>query len=109
MEEINGIVETIYDDFDTIESVIKEKAVAFLLSTDKNGKIIVVYDKNALELGLIKVGELLSCLGTYEGVITVKDSTGKINEDKMFLSIAIMGNADIDEEKLSKQGARRLI
>jgi hypothetical protein len=111
MEKIEGMVDTIYDDFDTIEHVEKEKAVAFLLDTEKGsnkGKVIVVYDKNAVELGLIKTGERLSCMGFYEGRISVVDSNDKVVEDKMFLCLAIMGDAEINEEQLRKHGAVRL-
>jgi hypothetical protein len=111
MEKIEGIVDTIYEDFDTIEHIEKEKAVAFLLNVYKGSnkeKIIVVYDKNAVELGLIKTGEKLSCFGLYEGRISAIDSNEKVVEDNMFLCLAIMGDADIDGEKLRKQGAIRL-
>jgi len=112
MEKIEGIVDIIYDNFDTVEQVEKDKAVAFLLNVDKKGdnkeKVIVVYDKNAVELGLIKIGEKLCCMGFYEGIISAIDSNGKVVEDKMFLCLAIMGDADIDEEKLRKCGGIRL-
>lgn len=111
MEKIEGTVDTIYDNFDTVEQVKKDKAVAFLLSVDKGSdkeKVIVVYDKNAVDLGLIKTGEKLSCFGLYEGRISAIDSSDKVVEDKMFLCLAIMGDADIDGEKLRKQGAIRL-
>jgi hypothetical protein len=106
--KLEGTVNTIYVDFDTGEPIIKEKAFAFLLDTDKNGKIIVVYDKNALKLGLIKVGEPLVCVGLFDGTIAVIDSDGNVFEDRRFLCMGIMGNADIDEKELIKQGAIRL-
>ena len=108
MIRLEGTVDIICDDFDTTEHIVKEKAVAFLLNKDNNGKVIVVYDKNAVELGLIKIGEQLTCLGYYQGIITVIDSKGKIIEDKMFLCFGIMGNADINEEQLMEKGAYRL-
>ncbi len=127
-EKIEGVVNTIYEDFDTGEPVIKERAIAFLLDTDKDsdkgidkgpdkcsdkgpdkkGKVIVVYDKNALKLGLIKVGEPLTCLGSYDGTIAAIDPNGNVVEDKRFLCRGIVGNADINEEELTKQGAIRL-
>lgn len=123
-EKIEGVVNTIYEDFDTGEPVIKERAIAFLLDADKgtdkysdkcsdkgydkNGKVIVVYDKNALKLGLIKVGEPLTCLGSYDGTIAAIDSKGNVVEDKRFLCRGIVGNTDINEEELKKQGAIRL-
>jgi len=108
MEQIKGIVNSIYEDFYTGEQVIKERAVAFLLEIDKNKKVIVVYDKNAFKLGLIKVGEPLTCIGSFNGTIVAIDSNGKVIEDKMFLCRGIIGNADINEEELMKQGAGRL-
>lgn len=108
LDKIEGIVDTIYEDFDTEEPIIKENAVAFLLDIDKNGKIIVVYDKNALKLGLIKVGDHLACIGSYEGSIVAIDVQGNIVEEKMFLCRGIIGDADIDEEELIRQGAVRL-
>ena len=107
-EKIEGTVSVIYEDFDTVESIIKERSVAFLLETEKKGKVVVVYDKNALKLGLIKVGEPLECLGSFCGIIATLDSKGVTEEKKMFLCIGIIGNADIDEEQLAKQGAVRL-
>lgn len=107
-EKIEGTVSVIYEDFDTVESIIKERAVAFLLETEKKGKVVVVYDKNALKLGLIKVGEPLACLGLFRGTITALDQKGIIAEEKMFLCMGIIGNADIDEEQLTKQGAVRM-
>ena len=106
-EKIEGIISIIYEDFDTGEPIIKERAVAFLLETDK-GKVIVVYDKNALELGLIKVGEHLTCFGSYDGTIVAIDSKCTVVEAKRFLCGGIMGDADINEEQLAKQGAIRL-
>ena len=106
-EKIEGIISIIYEDFDTGEPIIKERAVAFLLETDKR-KVIVVYDKNALELGLIKVGEPLTCFGSYDGTIVAIDSKGTVVEAKRFLCGGIMGDADINEEQLAKQGAIRL-
>lgn len=115
MEKIEGTVGTIYDDFDTIEHIEKEHAVAFLLNIDKGidkedikEKVIVVYDKNAVELGLIKIGEKITCCGFYEGIISVIDANGKVVEDNLFLCFAIMGDADIDEETLRKLGGERL-
>lgn len=119
-EKIEGVINDIYEDFDTIEDIIKGKAVAFRLdiidNKEKNGKdnkenkrgIIIVYDKNAIELGLIKVGNHLTCFGNYCGTITVVDSKHNILEDKMFLCMGIMGDAEIDEEQLISQGAIRL-
>lgn len=111
-EKIEGVVSDIYEDFDTLESVIKDRAVAFRLDTtdDKGNKrsVIIVYDRNAVKLGLIKVGESLTCFGSYSGMITVIDSKSNTAEDKMFLCIGIMGKADIDEEQLMSQGAIRL-
>ena len=106
VEKREGIVVTIYEDFDAIGgNVVKEKAVAFLLNDSNKGRTIVIYDKNAIKLGLIKVGEPLTCFGSFEGIISVIDSKGKIEEDRMFICRAIAGNADIDEEELKKQGA----
>lgn len=111
-EKIEGIVNDIYKDFDTNEDVIKDRAVAFRLDTiDNKGNkknVIIVYDRNAIKLGLIKVGESLTCFGDYRGMITVIDSKSNIVEDKMFLCRGIMGKADIDEEQLMAQGAIRL-
>lgn len=108
-EKIEGKVITIYEDFlNTGDLIIKERAVAFLLDTDKNGKFIVIYDKNALKLGLIKVGEPLTCLGSCGDTIVAIDSNGKIAKEKMFLCRGIMGSADINEEELIKQGAVKL-
>ena len=107
-EKIEGAVSVIYEDFDTVESIIKERAVAFLLETEKKGKAVVVYDKNALKLGLIKVGESLECLGSFCGTITAIDQKGVVAEEKMFLCIGIIGSADVDEEQLTRQGAVRL-
>ena len=107
-ETIKGIVRTIYNDFDTGEPIIKEKAVAFLLEIDKKDDIIVVYDKNAIKLGLIKVGEQLTCLGYRNGTIIAIDTKRKIDEKQRFLCRAVMGNADITEEQLMKEGAIRL-
>jgi len=119
-EKIEGVVNDIYEDFDTVEDIIKGNATAFRLdityNKEKNGKennenkrsVIVVYDKNAIKLGLIKVGEPLICFGNYCGTITVVDSKHNILEDKMFLCRGIMGDAEIDEEQLAAQGAIRL-
>ena len=107
-EKIGGVVGVIYEDFDTTESIIKEKAVAFLLDTQKKGKVIVVYDKGAIKLGLIKVGEPLECLGFFSGTITAIDSKGTVVEEKMFLCMGIIGSAEIDEEEFARQGAVRL-
>ena len=106
---IKGIVRTIYEDFDTGEPIIKEKAVAFLLEIDKKEDIIIAYDKNALSLGMIKVGEPLVCLGQIDGTIIGKDQKGIIVEKKRFLCKGIMGDADITEEQLMKEGVIRLI
>lgn len=73
-----------------------------------NRKVIIIYDRGALKLGLIKVGEPLTCLGGYCGTITVIDSKHNILEDKMFLCRGIMGDAEIDGEQLKAQGAIRL-
>jgi hypothetical protein len=112
MKKIKGIVSDIYEDFDTLESIIKNRAVAFGLDIiDKEGnkeKAIVVYDKNAVKLGLIKIGEPLTCFGSYSGKIVAIDSNGNVTEDKMFLCIGIMGDTDVDEEELARQGAIRL-
>lgn len=105
---IKGIVRIIYEDFDTGEPIIKEKAVAFLLEIDKKEDIIIVYDKNALRLGMINVGEPLVCLGQIDGTIIGKDRKGIIVEKKRFLCRGIMGDADITEEQLMKEGAIRL-
>ena len=107
-EKMEGMVIDIYEDFDTGEPIIKDRAVAFLLDTDKKGKMVVVYDKNALKLGMIKVGEPLVCMGSCDGFVTVKDSNGVIIEEKRFLCMGIMGDAVIDEEELMRQGAIRL-
>ncbi len=108
-EKIEGIVRCIYEDFDTSESVIKHRAVAFGLENGEDKKnIIVVYDIEAVKLGLIKVGENLTCFGDFSGTITVIDSDRNILEDKMFLCRGIMGNTDIDEEQLIDRGAVRL-
>ena len=107
-EEIKGMVTIIFEYFDTGEPVIKEKAVAFLLEIDEKEDIIVVYDKNALKLGLIKVREPLICLGQRNGTIIAIDSKHKIHEKQRFLCRGIMGNADITEEQLMKEGAIRL-
>lgn len=107
-ETIKGIVKTIYDDFDTGEPVIKEKAVAFLLETDEKEDVIVVYDKNALKLGLIKVGEPLVCFGQKNGTIIAIDSKRRIDEKQRFLCRGIMVNVDITEEQLMREGAIKL-
>jgi hypothetical protein len=113
-KKIKGIVGDIYEDFDTLEYIIKNRAVAFRLDTCNNvnegnkEKVIVVYDKNAVKLGLIKIGESLTCFGDYSGVISAIDSKRNVVEDKMFLCIGIMGDADVDEEELARQGAVRL-
>lgn len=111
-EKIKGVVSDIYEDFDTVESIIKDRAVAFGLdiTDDKENKekVIVVYDRNAFKLGLIKVGKPLTCFGDYSGRIAVVDSSGNVVEEKMFLCRGIMGSADISEEQLIKQGAIRL-
>lgn len=107
-EAIKGIICTVYEDFDTGEPIIKNKAIAFLLETDKKEEIIVVYDKNALKLGLIKVGDLITCLGRKDGTIIGKDQKGIIVEKQRFLCRGIMTDADITEEQLMKEGAIRL-
>ena len=107
-EAVKGIVRTIYNDFDTGEPVIKSKAIAFLLEIDKKEDIIVVYDKNALKLGLIKIGEPLKCFGQRDGTIVAINSKYKIDEKQRFLCRWIMGNADITEEQLMKERAIRL-
>ena len=111
-EKIKGVVGDIYEDFDILESIVKYRAIAFGLDIidDKGNekKVIVVYDKNALKLGLIKSGEPLACFGKYSGRISAIDSKRNIVEENMFLCIAIMGNEDIDEDQLVKQGAIRL-
>ena len=107
-EVIKGVVCTIYEDFDTGEPVIKNKAIAFLLETDKKEEIIVVYDKRALKLGLIKVRDPLICLGRKDGTIIAKDLNGIIVEKQRFLCRGIMGDANITEEQLMKECAIRL-
>ena len=110
-EVIKGVVRTIFEDFDTGEPIIKSRAVAFLLEIDSNSEksnIIVVYDKDAIRLGLIKVGEPLTCLGWRDGTIIGIDSKGLIAENQRFLCRGIMGDADITEELLTKEGAIRL-
>jgi hypothetical protein len=122
-ERIKGVVSDVYEDFNTLVDIVKGRAVAFGLDvaydngndnvgSDGNGenygnkkKVIIVYDKNAVELGLVKVGETLTCFGKYDGMIAVVDSSRNVVEDKMFVCIGVMGNADIDEETLVKQGA----
>lgn len=120
-EKIKGVVSDVYEDFDTLTDIVKDRAVAFGLDVtcdnDNGGsdgnegnygnkkKVIIVYDKNAVELGLVKVGETLTCFGKYDGIIAVVDSNRNVVEDKMFVCIGIMGNTDIDEEILAKQGA----
>jgi len=104
---IEGVIETIYVDFDTIENIQKQYSVVFSLVKD-NKKAIVVYDKNAYELGLIKVGVNITCMGSYQGKISVIDSKGQVIEDDMFLCLVIMGDADIDEGLLKKLGGKRL-
>lgn len=111
---LKGTVMIIYQDFDTGEPVIKDRSVAFLLETeDKKEKLIVVYDKNALELGLIKVGEPLTCFGWKDGTIIGKNSRCVTVKRKRFLCMGIMGDTSITEdqliEKLEKEGAIRLI
>jgi hypothetical protein len=118
VEKIKGMVSCIYEDFDTSESIIKDRAVAFGLNiiddkgNDRNKgkeeKVIVVYDRNAFKLGLIKVGEPLTCFGNYSGRIAAVDSNGNVVEEKMFTCIGIMGSTDINEEQLIKKGAVRL-
>ena len=110
---MKGTVIVIYNDFDTEEPVIKDRSVAFLLEIeDSKERIIVVYDKNALELGLIKVGEPLTCFGWRDGTIVGKNSKCVIVKRQRFLCIGIMVDADITEdqliEKLEKEGAIRL-
>jgi hypothetical protein len=113
-EKINGVISDIYEDFDTLEStsIIKDRAVAFGLDiTDDKGnkeKVIVVYDRNAFKLGLINVGKPLTCFGDYSGRIAAVDSSGNVVEERLFLCRGIMGNADVSEEELIKQGAIRL-
>jgi len=118
LEKIKGIVSCIYEDFDTVEPIIKDRAVAFgLYITDDKGneenkgneeKAIIVYDRDAFKLGLIKVGSTLTCFGEYSGRIVAVDSSGIVTEEKLFLCRGIMGNADISEEQLTKRGAIRL-
>ena len=113
-EKIKGMVSVIYEDFDTLEStsIIKDRAVAFGLdiTDDKENKekVIVVYDRNVFKLGLIKVGNPLTCFGDYSGRIAAVDSGGNVVEERLFLCRGIMGSADISEEQLIKQGAVRL-
>jgi hypothetical protein len=111
-EKIKGVVNDIYEEFDTFENIVKDMAVAFRLDTtdDKGNEeiVIVVYDKSAVKLGLIKIGESLTCFGSYSGIVAIVDSDRNVIEDKMFLCRGIMGSADIDEEQLKKQGAVRL-
>jgi hypothetical protein len=134
-EKIKGVVSCIYEDFDTLESIVKSRAVAFGLdvvgvkenmgdkrSEDKSGnegneksggneynggRAVVVYDRNAVKLGLIKVGGHLTCFGKYSGRIAAV-SNGNVVEGKLFLCMGIMGDADINEEELMKQGGIRL-
>lgn len=105
-EIIKGIVKTVLEDFDTGEPVIKEKAVAFLLEIDKKYEVIVVYDKNALKMGIIKVGEPLTCFGFRDDFVTGKDSIGIIIGQR-FLCNGIVGEIDEDQlnEQLKKMGA----
>lgn len=105
METIKGTVIKIFEDFDTGEPVIRERAIAFLLETDKKEDIIIVYDKNALKMGLIEIGEPLTCFGFYDGDITTKDSTG-INSGKRFLCNGIIANVNKDnlKEQIDKMG-----
>lgn len=110
-EVIKGMVRTIYEDFDTGEPIIKDRAVAFLLEIDKDDsdnrkeEIIVVYDKNAVKFRMITVGKPLTCLGEYNGTVTGRDSKGIIVEKQRFLCMGIMGNANITEKQLIKEGA----
>jgi hypothetical protein len=134
-EKIKGVVSCIYEDFDTLESIVKSRAVAFGLDVigddgndinggsggnegnsgnegsggneDNDGIVIVVYDRNAVKLGLIKVGGHLTCFGKYSGRIAAV-SNGNVVEGKLFLCMGIMGDADINEEELMKQGGIRL-
>lgn len=120
IEIINGLVTTIYEDFDTTEPVIKDKAVAFLLEIDdkenkkeenkkyetKKEKIIIVYDKNALKLGLIRIGKPLKCFGWRDGTVIGKDSIGSV-ELPRFLARAIIGNTEFSEEQLMEQLRRQ--
>ncbi len=100
MEILKGTVKTIFEDFDTGEPVIKERAVAFLLKTDEKEDIIIVYDKNALKMGLIEIGKPLTCFGFYDGDITVKDPT-RIISRKRFLCNGII--AKVDKDKLKQE------
>lgn len=106
MEILKGTVKTIFEDFDTGEPVIKENAFAFLLETDKKESIIIVYDKNALKMGLVENGEPLTCFGFYNGDIITKDSTG-INSGKRFLCNGIIANVNKDDlmEQIDKMGS----
>lgn len=112
VEKVKGVVNDIYEDFDTLESIVKDRAIAFRLDIvddkGKEEKVIIVYDKNAVKLGLIKSGEPLTCFGNYSGRISAINSRGNVVEGEMFLCIGIMGSTDIDEERLIKQGAIRL-
>lgn len=117
-EKVKGVIGCIYEDFDTLADVVKDRAVAFGLDIagdeggDKNygndERVVVVYDKNAIKLGLIKIGESLTCFGSYNGTIAAVDSKGNVIVEKMFLCRGIMGSADISEEQLIRHGAIRL-
>lgn len=104
-ETIKGIVKSILEDFNTGEPIIKEKAIAFLLETDRKEEIVVIYDKNAFKMGLIKVEEPLTCFGYRDGYVTGRDSIGIIIGQR-FLCNAIIGDIDEDQfkDQLNKMG-----
>lgn len=87
---LEGTIEEIYDNIDKykngLSSKAKEKGFALLLN-GKNGKTIVIADKDLLMLELVKIGNYVKLLGWF-------------NDQNIFLATATMGN--VNEEKFKE-------
>ncbi len=84
---IEGTIEKIYENIDEYKKGLtpkaKEKGFGYLLDT-KDGKIIIIADKDLLRLGLVRVGNYVKAIGWFKdkGIFLATMTVGNVDEEK---------------------------
>lgn len=84
---LEGTIEEIYENIDKYKDGLgpkaKEKGFGYLLKT-RNGKIVVIADKDLLMLGLAKIGNRIKVMGWFndKGVFLATATIGSVDKEK---------------------------
>ena len=84
---VEGTIEEIYENIEKYKEGLTPKAIekgfGYLLNT-KDGKIIVIADKDLLMLGIVRIGNYVKAIGWFKdkGIFLATMTVGQVDEEK---------------------------